>query len=418
MMYKPPHSTNRVRTLRNKFENLENNKTESIKINGSGNNLNKYVNKDTLNNEKPNLQRQISDPLKRNIKRTPAFRVDKNVTDNSDFQRNCLNRSTLYENKLKQYNAVKNNCDILNNCVKSGSTSDSDETKMSFVHSFVKSKSSHDFQTICKNFNSAEQQIEKQSSVQSNGVSSKIDHILSKNISMLYTEPIPKALRAKNLVRESQKEKECDIYNIGTLKLEDDNTSKRENLQNTVLSTDTLKTALKKPLPEGPAPKKPPRTFQYIQDNCDMTKNVSFLHLINENGVHSSPKSGQRKTDPKYMLNKLENALRNNKLRARRQYKTDISTTSGEDSDDSLLCKSKSSKLEVKLPSQSADSVNNSSFSFDCLGVLHCSRSEYEKIGGPSSSFFIENPDEPIYVEPYHYLKEDSSNLRTDRNSL
>lgn len=91
--------------------------------------------------------------------------------------------------------------------------------------------------------------------------------------------------------------------------------------------TDTLKKALKNPLPVGPAPKKPPRTFAHpgnssesiIVDSSDKKTVINKLSdslLLNRNGnsVPSVALPRRSKTDPHIMLKKLESALLTNQV--------------------------------------------------------------------------------------------------------
>ncbi|XP_018562258.1 uncharacterized protein LOC108904263 isoform X2 [Anoplophora glabripennis] len=463
-MYKPPQNSNRVKSIRNKFENIEN-KTKSpernVTKNGHRNNLNnspkktEKLSENTDPSGKHALQRQYSDPLKRNIKRTPAFRVDKNMEKNNGFQRNCFNRNTLFESKVKQFSAVKSNCDNNSNIMNSKK---SDLNKNSNLKSVAKcsrnvnskpapilykSKSSHEFQyirskfdrgitnNINKNSNNFKDNDDSESNFASNECLKGID------LSLLYTEPVPKSLRSKNINEKViNSEKSDDVYTTNTLKLSD-KTPLTETVDEILKSpidepitdslTDTLKTALKKPLPSGPAPKKPPRTFQHSNSEDgtnNIEKNISFLHLTKEveQKLNIKPKHTPRKADPKYMLNKLENALRNNRLRAKRQAKIDISTTSGEDSDDSLLFRSKTdnkpNRTLPRLPSHTNDLGDNSAFNLNCLNGLGCANSNYEKIKEPNSSFFVGRADEePVYAEPYHYRKDSSGPVRKREGS-
>lgn len=243
----------------------------------------------------------------------------------------------------------------------------------------IKSKSSHDFQLIRSKFD-ARTPLNPVTSTDNQRNTLKLE----KNLSTLYTEPIPKALRPK---RGAESPKKIDIHHTSTLKI----TEKDNSL------SDTLKSALKKPLPSGPAPKKPPRTFQHA---LTPSKNDSFLHLtkdIKEKLNICEEKPPRKKTDHKYMLNKLETALKNNKLRARRAIQpTTSATTSGEDSDDSLLYHSKAQKNDL----------NTHFSSFNCLQSLNCTNNNpYGKIKEPTtstSSFFV-NFKEPVYAEPFHF---------------
>lgn len=469
-MYKPPQNSNRVKSIKNKFENIDKTKSPegNTTKNGYRNNLNNSPKKTEKLSENTDpggrlaLQRQYSDPLKRNIKRTPAFRVDKNMEKNNDFQRNCFNRNALFENKVKQFSAVKSNCDSnsnianskksdLNKCNNKNKT----ETKFSKnVNSkpapvLVKSKSSHEFQYIRSKFDRGfTNNINKNISSFKNDNDSEC--LKGIDLSLLYTEPVPKSLRTKNvnemiLSNEKPDVKVDNAYTTSTLKLSDKTPVNEEKspADKSLMDglTDTLRTALKRPLPSGPAPKKPPRTFQHSNSDDgtnnieNIEKNVSFLHLTKEieKKFNVKPKHTPRRADPKYMLNKLENALRNNKLRVRRQVKADISTTSGEDSDDSLLFRSKTesktNRTLPRLPSDTSDLSDNAAFNLNCLNGLGCTNSNYEKIKEPNSSFFVSSAEEePVYAEPFHYRKdsldppvrkrEESETSRDSRNSL
>ncbi|KYB25414.1 DENN domain-containing protein 2B isoform X2 [Tribolium castaneum] len=271
-MYKPPENTNRVKSIKTRFEN----------------------------EAQRQLSRQLSDPSKRNIKRTPAFRIDLN-SDKTAFQRNTQCNRSFYADKITALRA---------------------SPPVSPKPPLTKSKS--DFALIRSKFDPK----------------------------ALYTEPVPKALRQPP-----------DIHHAQTLRV-----SEPPGL------TDTLRAALKRPLPAGPAPRKPPRTFEHTP-----VKNSSFLHQKQQT---------DRKHDPRYMLSRLENALKNNKIK--KQVKVETSTTSGEDSDDSVLFKSKSPPTPDK---------NN--FNFNCLNG-GCTAT-YDKIKESKSEFFVKSYDEPVYAEPFHF---------------
>ncbi|XP_074026369.1 uncharacterized protein isoform X1 [Leptinotarsa decemlineata] len=428
-MYRPPQNNNIVKSIKNKFENIENDNFQQKNIkDGYRNNLNladpaKKVPENFRNGHQITsqiLQRQTSDQGKCNIKRTPAFRVDKNLEQANEFQRNCVNRSTLFESKVKQFSAVRQNCDS-NNYFVNNVTCDKQpllNTKMSekgnnFTNSsqsvLIKSKSSLDFMVIRNMFdhtpvNSLCEKIPKD---KNNYDSEDTENINNCDLNLLYTEPIPKALRNKTVPAQAL------VNNTGH-----NSTTHKQGNESSVPTlvteglTDTLKTALKRPLPIGPAPRKPPRVFQILNTDMisnNLEKNPSFLHESKkpEKKVHTSPTTANKKADPKYMLTKLENALRNNKLRTRKQPKVDRHTTSGEDSDDSLLFNSKSNRTLPRLPSQDTEDDSMSAFNFNCLNGLRFGMTNYEKIKEPSSNFFVGSPQkEPVYAEPFHYRKD------------
>lgn len=377
-MYKPPQNNNRVRCLRNKFESLGQNITESKPNNGFRNNM-ITPEKEKLK-EISNIKMQFNESLKMNIKRTPAFRVDRSQAESCNLEKNCYDKSVLFENKLKLYTSVKNNSST-NNQIKDDVCEELSTCKPEVIYENNENLIKHSSQ---ENFNDGDKQS------------------LEKNISSLYTKPIPKALRDKNMKTEKVLETEDELSNIGNLTISNPIDDKKENFVSSPL-TDTLKTALKKPLPIGPAPKKPPRTFQHVQQNSPPMNNNVVLKL----------KSKQKKTDAKYMLNKLETALRNNKLYVKKQCKSDVSNTSGDDSDDSPLFKNKFNKINLDFLNRNNHNFHSSAFNFNCLSGMNCSKSDYEIINEPSSSFYIDDCDSPTYVEPYHFLNKNVNDKKS-----
>lgn len=215
--------------------------------------------------------------------------------------------------------------------------------------------------------------------------------------------------------------------------------------------TDTIKRALTKPLPAGPAPKKPPRTFLHSpkeevspepKENSAWEKNISHLHLgkvfkkklnsslkknidiqneagssrsrtnskskddssgqSESNSSNTTPKS---KSDPKYMLDKLENALRGNRIRLKRQAKTDTSEEECEDEKSDSFRKKSLTNLYTANPSSA--NANSQKFNLNCLtSSFDCTKtnSVYEKIKEPNSCFFIgEKTEEPVYAIPFEF---------------
>lgn len=432
-MYKPPKNTNRVKDMRNKFEKNDlnsasvkgpklnnksysyrsaNNEKEKFEING----LRRENTSTELRPSQQILSRQLSDPLnKRNVKRTPAFRLDKNTITQKSY------RSTYLENKIKIFDKRLNeicdndenvNINIANSRNKSNKIILNNLEDSSKITSTIKEKIELD-----KELNIEEEQI-------------KNIEAHYANIKFLYAEPVPKALRNKQI---------DNIHDQCTLKLlhatsPNDNVptensvevkrlnfiksslhSKALDLDDSELHsvglTDTLKSALKRPLPAGPAPRKPPRTFLHSPQNrtpeneeISLEKTISQLNLnetftkeLNSNLKKclndKSRKKTRGKSDPKYMLDKLENALKNNKIRLKKQPKQD--TTSGEESETDIKNGANSySQIHSSSPSP------NQIFNLNCLSSFGCTNSVYEKIKEPSSSFFI-NKEEPVYAIPF-----------------
>ncbi|XP_066253310.1 DENN domain-containing protein 2A-like [Euwallacea similis] len=528
-MYRPPQNCNRVKSIKNKFENIENqSQTPVTKAPPTKNNLRVERNlplserarlnqltttpKENPKESKvkplaahPTLVKQLSDPQKCNIKRTPAFRVDKHseilLDKQEQFKRNDPLQRTLFETKVKQFNNVKSSDNkVERQCRDNEACSskvplssdlnytpeiifcDSSSASIltynsSFLHShcaedmsnksvgcsinktdlydlksfkkplLIKSKSSHDFHSIRSKFSSSCcERMTENLPVSPRNVPTIEKHkekpviygtdldesaiLKNINLSLLYTEPIPKSLRNKQPSESSSSNAESplfkpkikDIYTKSTLQLTDvDKKVFLETLKKALSQdlpggwTDSLKVALKKPLPDGPAPKKPPRTFQHCGDqilNVYSKENPPFLNVTKEMDRKNVGKKNGRRNDPKYMLNKLEMALKNNKLKTRKQQKVDVSTTSGEDSDDSLLFRSKSSRNLPKPPSgfhtpKVETDKNSNGFSDFLLGDLNCFNNSfgcgnpaYQRIKEPNSSFFVERPKDPIYAEP------------------
>ncbi|XP_030755437.1 uncharacterized protein LOC115881873 [Sitophilus oryzae] len=517
-MYKPPQNSNRVKSIKSKFENINNkNEQYSCKTKPASNNL---VNSSLTESKKlkeipytnlqniagssrpvhQSLSRQLSDPSKRNIKRTPAFRVDKNLENGFTVKKNDCTTNKLFETKIKQFNSAKSsekadksidkhisietngNLDICNNlglskkdflnCTNSSLDNNLNITKQDYKTeksnirsitpaskrpSLIKSKSSHDFHYIRSKFDSRvsssenyikNSEVLKKSHItntKTNGKENSYKNINGKeeallndvDLSLLYTEPIPKALRHQNSNISTSDTKSHlhsidNIYSKSTLQLTDSNKKEFIDSLKQILQdshgdlTDTLKLALSKPLPGGPAPKKPPRIFKHPIEviTNSLQKNSSFLHLAQDTDRTKEGKSG-KKGDAKYMLNKLETALKNNKLRSKNRQKIDVSTTSGEDSDDSLLFQSKSRELpklpgthQMSLNSSDNDTQQNSLLGeFNCFNSFACGNGAYERVSQPSSSFFVDMVNEPIYAEPLQ-SKINSETNGNHRNSL
>ncbi|KAL1490863.1 hypothetical protein ABEB36_011548 [Hypothenemus hampei] len=435
-MYRPPENSNRVKSIKSKFENIEKQQQRNIIITTTktSNNNHPVPLRQSLTTDHQLLTRQLSDPSKRNIKRTPAFRVEKNGGPGTGGGIRDAHGSnqTLFENKVKQFSdCIKNPSPPQEVVCSAASICDGTlKENQSFLHSnnnensmlkrpmLIKSKSAFDF-----NY----QPINKRQNIKEASAVENIEDVLKNiDLSLLYTEPIPRSLRNKPIRNESPVVKpkiEKDIYNKSTLQLTD--VDKKEFLESLkkVLKhdvppppspgrgclSDSLKIALNRPLPKGPAPKKPPRTFVHDVVCAKNSQTTTTLRKTN----------GKQKTDPKYMLNKLEMALRSNKLKTRKQQKIDISTTSGEeeDSDDSLLFRSKSRRTLPKIPSSASSKLSGSDL--NCFN--NCAKNpSYETIKKPNFKFFVSNKD-PIYAEPVHINNNERNGhntWQTNRNSL
>lgn len=427
VMYKPPENTNRVKTMKMIFETQDVNKIkeEIIDVNKpkiptvsksfSGNTVNST---NLINKPQPTLNRQLSDPNKRNIKRTPAFRLDKTA---------FIERQHMFQRHPSQ-NQIK--------------------TKMDKVKSFDDSSR---LKENCDNININDSPTKRTSTKLVNDIKNKLYSIRdetthqilclqNEKINEVYAEPIPKSLRFTP--NDDQ---------ANTLKISDEKVCKIETAQNVITilkdidqqikGSDTIKNALKRPLPPGPAPKKPPRTFQHSPQSKIKSEtlsvsrsdpNIAALQLDREFtnqltlSIERKLRAPQKtKRDPKYMLDKLESALRNNKIKLKRQAKIDYNSEEDEDTLKTTTKSLCSSPLLKRLnPSPVSLSPN---YMFNCLPSLGCSRNTYARIKEPNSNFFVESQnDEPVYAEPYQFRSEederltckDDSSIGMKRNSL
>lgn len=423
-MYKPPENCNRVKSIKSIFENNTPAQAMAVKV-GEKRNDKLLVKSKTELHLRPeqNLSRQLSDPSKRNIKRTPAFRLDKtSALDKNSFH----GRSRYLDNKLQPNLKRDRTCDSdnkINECLTKERMPQA--TKFADIRSkFANGNVDNSSRTVLSNV-SNKSHLNQSNKNEINSTKEKTN-----NVSFLYSEPIPKALRVKKC--DIQKANDIDseeerFCNKATLKLTQCDSKEKISAEPKVIEnkksddnslTDTLKIALKKPLPPGPAPKKPPRTFIHSSNlsetSTPMKQTISplnfdkeFTDVLNHNLQRSVKSKG--KSDPKYMLDKLETALRNNKIRLKKSTKTDH--TSGEESDENSFIKTKckrvlpvSTNTSNTLPRSSS---NTQMFNLNCLNALGCANSAYERVKEPNSCFFVDcKKSEPVYAEPFQYRTE------------
>lgn len=389
-MYRPPENANRVKAIKSKFESapdapttkppLRKVKTLSeIKVSGGGYQENRSS---QAGGGGSSLCRQLSDSSRRNIKRTPAFRLDRNSGGDSGIGANgsrlLQNRSRFLDNRSKGFevtsdklldkNANNNVSQVNGNSKCALKESRNNKTTGGKNETEIKSKTDSWNKTYSRNkFLSAQSKFNGNKINEQKTNESDSEYTA---IKLLYAKPIPKADRAK------PEEDLCgDNANTPTLKISElksilDNISfddtlaqpeaplygslrkKPENL------TDSLKTALNRPLPPGPAPRKPPRTF-----------------------AHTPPKPAR--ADPKYMLEKLESALQKGTL---------------------------SRKVSLPplpaVPPVSSPDMSTSRFNLSCLNALSCTSgaaASYETVPQSNSAFFVKCRAEPVYAEPFEY---------------
>lgn len=244
------------------------------------------------NNEgysKPNLlSRQLSDPVKRgNIKRTPAFRCDKSLEEGAAGAVFTNNASRLnLTNKIRMFEKCQSN--------------NKEPNEPKFRYPLKKT-------------------INKDSTISNSPTKYKTNQVLKRELDLIL-ERRKQFPNTKLVFNES-----TNNYSSGELLKPTPQCSFNQeyaqiNKNNKKLSTripspvtripsidnltDTLKKALQSPLPDGPPPKKPPRTFAHKSPN--LQKNVPNL----------VPKPFSSRNDPVRMLDKLENALLQNRIKS------------------------------------------------------------------------------------------------------
>lgn len=421
------------------------------------------INKKELCNVPPlNLTRQLNDPSKKGcIKRTPAFRKDKfnNKSKPSSEDLNFANIVKIFEENDKDNTCdshlreEKNMTKICSDGVlKSGATSVNVspklplKTSVSLIGRFIIPT------TTVNAIKSTEKTVQVQKQKLTSSSSLDLESSNSKCVQ-------PASLKQKSLSPQRPSTPEIATLKIGEkekifrpiLSNNDLETTKeitplvpayaqvvkhkKPEPQGTDVLTDTLKAALKQPLPTGPPPKKPPRTFAHTPNSKSSQKNESspstslFCEKLNESLKIKTPepekKATKTKSDPKLMLQKLENALLNNKLRSPKFSRKNKNT---ETSNSTSSSNSNLKVLPLTQPNiYTSDSPQKNIFP-NCLPSLNCAYSKntstnsYTKVPSPQmgknvamSTFFTDwnqrKSQEPIYAEPFQYqVKEDSGN--------
>lgn len=442
------------------------------------------INKKELCNVPPlNLTRQLNDPSKKGcIKRTPAFRKDKiGKTKVLNDDLSFANIVNMFENN----DNIKPTCDTLNdNTTKiltrtycSDSEIKSDKTKM------IGNPKKNVTSTV--SLNGLSQSIVNKEN-DKNVVSKSI---LTASTSLGLENNNKNTMRQKSLspILKKATEYNSEISSTSTLKISDkenntksqpnellDNIVNKQHEKETtkvlvnaayaqvnkpkkttqlpenknVILTDTLKAALKQPLPPGPPPKKPPRTFAHTPNSkspststkldhnpaeitsTSSTPDTSINEKLNEclaNALKTKTNSSSNnkpitkiKSDPKLMLQKLENALLNNKIKSPKLPRKLKSTFDG-------VSSSKASTSSTTQPNIYTSETPQKNLFPNCLPSLNCvtnaaSSNSYTKVNSSMSTFFTDikeenEKQEPIYAEPFHFKTPDESPKLSSRDS-
>lgn len=424
------------------------------------------INKKELCNVPPlNLTRQLNDPSKKGcIKRTPAFRKDKfnNKSKPSSDDLNFANIVKIFEENDKDNNTCdnhlreeKNMTKICSDSVlKSGATSINMSPKLPLKTSVSLTGRFIIPTTTVNAIKSTEKivQVQKQKLASSSSLDIESSH--SKCAQPASFSPQRPSSPEIATLKVEDKEKISNNYLETTKEIKPLVPAyaqvvkhKKTEPESTDVLTDTLKAALKQPLPTGPPPKKPPRTFAHTPNSksnlkkesstpslsSTSSKNVGdslFTEKLNEalnktKTPEPEKKVTKTKSDPKLMLQKLENALLNNKLRSPKFSRKNKNT------DNSNSTSSSNSNLKALPQTQpniyTSDSPQKNIFP-NCLPSLNCAYSKntstnsYTKVPSPQmgnnvsmSTFFTDcnhrKSQEPIYAEPFQYqVEEDSGN--------
>lgn len=349
-MYRQPTNKHRVLAMKDKFENRITNSTVPNNSATFTDNKNNIPQKVVLNNNNattecnnanivPYLPKQMNGSPKRVVKRSEAFRRDKNSTDSSpSFQRNFALRTSYRTKNIDDKIKLFDNNEPLQR---------------------------------------------------------------SESFSDLYSKPRKKGNlnETKSLSLESKNDK-CDNESRSN---EVDAFKHVDKLLNIKVETrslqETFKDALKKPLPSGPAPSKPPRTFLYSPHS----DTIKSKQIHEKPPINKATSTKFVKSDPKYMLDKLETALRNNRMKFKRQERIESSFTSEEeespkfDKKNSLRLKEANCKVNLAFEDKSED-ILASTFK-------------------PAEESRKEKKWEPIYAEPFHHNQTEMIG-KTNRNSL
>ncbi|XP_055378331.1 uncharacterized protein LOC129610039 [Condylostylus longicornis] len=194
--------------------------------------------------------------------------------------------------------------------------------------------------------------------------------------------------------------------------------------------TDSIRYALKQPLPTGPPPKKPPRTFAYTSDDtgCEddsPVKNLSPVEIFKDHQIQQI-KSIENK--------KNENKNENSEIKSKIQILENTLFSKNNIRNNDHLNNINNNKKPIALTKSKTELVLQGSKLLDCLSCRKSVSTIYDPfvqteniLGGEhhqqnnstnmNSHNFIKRfsnsvtPVEPIYMEPFSHLKNDTNNF-------
>ncbi|RZF33591.1 hypothetical protein LSTR_LSTR009047 [Laodelphax striatellus] len=238
------------------------------------------------------------------------------------------------------------------------------------------------------------------------GITNKNSPKLTDKHSINHSEPKKSPIR-RNIVKN----------NVERFELEDENNRLNNNVTPKVDNSPNsqLQSLLNAPLPTGPPPKKPPRTFAH-----SLRKNFDSKNAIESTNSHSKLKSEVKpvrsKTESQIMLKKLENYLL---AQEKKVVDTPLKPPRDPRSQKLEDCKT-TPNLNRCLPStpdnntcaKPSDSHNDLKF---CFNILNCTKPPvYDGIVTKRSNFFISPPSSTsklieVRAKPYGQLTKRSA---------
>ncbi|RVE51581.1 hypothetical protein evm_003713, partial [Chilo suppressalis] len=271
----------------------------------------------SLNNIKKSLSRQCSDPGKK-LHRSHAFRCDRSQKIGQSPKRHgsCNGRSETSDFSLKMgerklnRERLKRLGNFLEDRMRKESFVVPSETAVSFVIDAPmnsipdKDVPKHILDQYAKVVKTRKE--EKQDAMTDSGVSSETEN--------LDEERNNKVKKLMSQFEKAEPETETNLEVMNDLCASSE-TMRLERKNPHLILTDTLKKALKQPLPAGPPPKKPPRAFNSpIDEKPEISSNIVEKPEI-------------QKKDTKKMLEKLEQVLHRREAQNQNKNIYDIAET-------------------------------------------------------------------------------------------
>lgn len=176
------------------------------------------------------------------------------------------------------------------------------------------------------------------------------------------------------------------VVNKRSAKKDEEVADCKESKDHELKWTDSIKLALNSPLPKGPPPKKPPRTFLHTQNLKDYSPNQSQNEMKSCKPSDDNPKL-------KLKLEKLEKIVRTHDIR------TTVPRQNFKDELERKLNKIPETKEQRLLPNSPSEKENSQTIQ-SCLQSLNCASGKgcvnsnaYEKLLEKQSEFFVNMND-------------------------